>query len=90
MFAPSDLARRFATWRERARFRAALARLVEDPHLAADVGFDVPSIRAERARLPWEPVRLRRGPGLRQAVVDAPASSGFGGIGLNPAAARRI
>lgn len=74
MFAPTTFARTLAVWHERARFRASLGRLVEDPHMARDFGFELQAVVAERSRLPWQPVRLRRG---------APAA------GVSPVAARR-
>ncbi len=90
MFGPFDIVRNLGQWRERARFRSSLTRLLEDPHLAADLGFDVGSIKAERSRLPWEPVRLRRGAprDAGAAVVDMPVRRPVASV--TPATAKRI
>jgi hypothetical protein len=75
-----DIARRLAadprgemrTWRDRTAFRHGLDRLIEMPHLAKDLGFDLPALAAERMRRPWEPVRLRRGPAVAAPTVAEP------------------
>ena len=59
------------TWRDRTAFRTDLDRLIEAPHLAKDLGFDLPSLAAERKRRPWEPVRLRRGPAPAGKIAGA-------------------
>jgi hypothetical protein len=74
-----DIARRLAadprgemrTWRDRTAFRQGLDRLIEMPHLAKDLGFDLPALAAERMRRPWEPVRLRRGPAVAGTLAPA-------------------
>lgn len=77
-----ETARRFAVhprgemqaWRDRTAFRAGLDRLIETPHLAKDLGFELPALAAERMRRPWEPVRLRRGPAAAVTLAAADAA----------------
>ncbi len=90
MFGPFDIVRNLGQWRERARFRSSLTRLLEDPHLAADLGFDVGSIKAERSRLPWEPVRLRRGATPRETTTVTETTPRRAAGIVSPVAAKRI
>lgn len=85
-----EFVRNLGEWRERARFRSSLSRLIDNPHLAADLGFDLYSVKAERSRLPWEPVRLRRGPNFRDGASQTTPSAARRPVAtVTPAGAER-